>query len=353
MKNRTSLWVALTVLSLSSVGFARSPSALLAAVTLEEAPDPAPTAEPASAPAAKAGAAGRIESAAERRKAAFDAFDIGEVDVALQSMKDLLRECLALSEEECKPTTRAVLYRDVGIILADGKSDHEGGVRAMRQAVRANREITLPDAYRSPKTTAAYDEARRVELGFVPATPAAPVAAAPATPASSAEEPWGTSGMDKHLLVHVATSIKTGSAMASGPYGSDSVGQGLFGLQLAVAGITDGNIALGLMGRVDYKWWLDFGSASDWGAWGFQPFVGGVFGRGTPLLHCLWGGVGFEHAPSWGKTGVAAHALYGLSFYEGIEAGIGVDFFHTPDVFYGAGLTEVLFGVHVGFTDVF
>lgn len=292
-----------------------------------------------------------VKSAGERRKAALTAFDIGEVDAALSEMKALLRECLALSEEECKGTTRGVLYRDVGIILADGHGDHAAAVRAMRQAVRAWKEITIPATYRSPKVTAAYDEARRQELGFVPAAPPAPAPITATPPAAGAPSSnWAQSNADKSVLLQVVGTLKAGTGMVSSGSSSGSSGEGSAGLETAVGHVSPGNLLVGGLMHVDYKWPMPQPSA-EWGNWGLAGIIGGAFGRSSPTtFHYVFAGLGFEHWPTDGLTGFAFHARYGASV-NGAGLGVGVNLFHTPGP-YNLQVTEVLIGVHIGYADL-
>jgi hypothetical protein len=241
-----------------------------------------------------------------------------------------------------------VLYRDVGIILADGKHDHAAAVRALRQALRAHREIPIPDAYRSAEVDAAYDEARQAELGFTPVRPPAPVEVAAAAPAETGTTNWGQGGSSRQVLLHAVATLRTGNLDAF-----NSTGLGLFGVQGAVTYVARNGIAVGGLTRVDYKWLLQNGQ--DWGAWGMSGTFGGVFGRSNlTTFHYVLGGIGFEHWPDVGKAGLAFHALYGASL-GGFGLGVGVDAFLTTigmPPYYSQDVFEVLCGVHLGFADL-
>jgi len=329
------------------------PSRLLLEINLDD-PPPAAGSSESTSPAAPAEAEGSApaapppKSASERRKEALTAFDIGETDVALEGMKDLLRECLALSEEDCPPATRAVLYRDVGIILADGKGDHEAAVRAMRGALRTNREIGIPDDYRSTKVTAAFDEARRQELGYVPNRPLAPVERTSTAAAAAAAA--GQGHLDKPVLLSVTGSLKAGAWFAN----SVNSEEGLLSLEVAVGHVQKSGLLLGGMVHLDYKWPFDVPSAET-GTWGMAGVLGGAFGRSDPKgFHYLFVAPGFLHWPTDGLAGFALHGRYGVSL-DGLALGVGLDLLHTQIPFYygtSIGFTEVLFGINIGYADL-
>ena len=290
-------------------------------------PPPGPSAPPAP-------------SVSERRQQALSAFDTGQVDPALDQLRDLLRECLALPESECDLVTRSLLYRDAGVVLAQGKSDHTGAVRVLRHAIRADRNVSIPEAYRTPKVNASWDEARRIE-GLPVVTPAVVPVAPAAAPATLAPEPVAKP-RQPNILFHGVANLKVGGLI--GNTGSEPVGQ--LGLEVLTAhvGRATGAFAGGLL-HTEYKWFLDNGA--NWGAWGLAGAFGGTFGRNRPSsCGYLMGGIGFVHWPDVGRAGFALHARYGASL-KGFGLGLGADLSHVP--FSTGSVTEILFGIHMGF----
>ena len=221
----------------------------------------------------------------------------------------------------------------------------------MRQAVRAWKEIVIPADRRSPKVTAAYDEARREELGFVPAAPPAPVTTTLAPAAGGAVATTGEPGnADKSVLLQIVGTLKAGTAIANAGGSSGSGGEGSAGLEMAVGHVSPGNLLVGALMHVDYKWPMRQPSA-EWGNWGMAGILGGAFGRSSPTtFHYLFAGVGFQHWPTDGLVGFGFHARYGASV-NGAGLGVGMNIFHTAGP-YNTQITEVLFGVHLGYADL-
>ena len=60
----------------------------------------------------------------------FTVNDSDEIIYGLGAIKGLLRHCLSLSAEQCQPRVRAILYRDVGVMLAGGKGE---GLRFLKK----------------------------------------------------------------------------------------------------------------------------------------------------------------------------------------------------------------------------
>lgn len=296
------------------------------------APTIASSPEPEDAPE------GAPRSLDERRAQALLAFYMGEVDQSLEKMKDLLRECLASAE--CSPPTRAALYRDAGIIAAEGKEDHATAVRAFRRAIAADRTTSIQSKYQTTKVIAAFDEARRAE-GLSPVTTLTPPGVVGSSPPPAADVPTVVPAPRvPNVLLHVTGGLKLGSTMAYGAYAT-----GQLTLETLVAHVGKTNAFVGALAHGDYNWAID--DPSNFGSWGLSAMVGGASRRTAPAkLHYLTGGLGFVHWPFVGQAGLALHARYGASF-RGLALGLDADLSYLPGA--SQDVTQVLFGFHVGF----
>lgn len=162
-------------------------------------------------------------------------------------------------EAECDRPTRAALYRDAAIILADGKQDHTSAVRAFRHALQADSTVTIPDVHRTTKVNAAFDEARQVE-GL--SQPAPVVAAPPLTVAPEGDSESAPQVHDPRFLLHVVGAMKVGPTW--GDRSNTATGQ--LSLETLGAHLGKTNAFIGGLLHADYNWFIE--NSSNWGSWG-------------------------------------------------------------------------------------
>lgn len=92
--------------------------------------------------------------AGERRKAMLE-YELGEYPAAHLRLRAAIQQCTA-RRAKCDKMTLAVLWRDLGIVLAGGLKKPEPAVGAFRKALKYYEAIAVPKQYLSPTVQSAY-----------------------------------------------------------------------------------------------------------------------------------------------------------------------------------------------------
>lgn len=160
------------------------------------------------------------------RKAALLEYRLGDSAAASARLKGALRRCQT-ARSICRAPHEAVLWRDLGIVLAAGLEKPDQAERAFRQALELNGTITIPPEHEHPMVTQAFARAG----GKSQAAPSVNEHAPSAEDEGRRPLPNGFMPLDPF---HAGFVIGSGASWLSGdwPSGVDRVGP------IAVMGIT-------------------------------------------------------------------------------------------------------------------
>jgi hypothetical protein len=155
-------------------------------VVLEEAAEePIVPAEAEAAPKPETARSLAVSLAADR-KAAMLEFDTGQREPALVRLRGAIQRCLR-AKDICSDGTLAVLWRDLGIVLAQGYGDSAGATDAFERALLLSPQTAIPAPYESPAVRSAYEAAGGTWTAKAESPPVAPEPAKPPPPPA---EPW-------------------------------------------------------------------------------------------------------------------------------------------------------------------
>lgn len=246
---------------------------------------------------------------------------MGDVERALSELRALLRACSSQTSS-CDRMVVAELYRDLGVVLADGRAEHDRAVQAFSEALMRDPDTELPQQYQTPRAARAFDEART----RVPASGEGGGAAATAP------------SRTRRSFILVDAVGRYGAL--SGPWNYTSAATGQVGGALTL-GLLPGDGKFSMAGRLrGGAYFGDYGSVGFGGAAGL---VGGVWNRpGQRDFGYLYGGVGLDLVGS-DATPVLNFSGVGGVTVNHIDLGIGVEFG------FGDQFAMALIGLHVGF----
>ncbi len=312
-------------------------------------PTPARQAEPAP-PAAENASAPSAESTSPPTpewKKAMTLYEIGEVEKSLDVLRAKILSCENESTPACTDSDRAALYMCIGIVLAGGQNNHNGGVQAFKKALSLDDQMRVAPEFSIEPVTKAFSEAYtgKASVTAAPAKPA-PRPAAPQVTSPGRydeglgdeddedDEPEAKYDPEKGRLFWMAT--------GGGRYG---VGQGgattQVGGALAFAGLPGETSGFTLGARV--RSGAIFSSDPTLGYLGMQMLIGGTTGpRKNNQFTFITGAVGFENYFGQNRSALTGHFFAGTSLGGLIVAG-GVDVALGDDVAYA------LFGLEIGF----
>lgn len=321
------------------------------------APHTAPAEPPAAQPNSAAYEPERVATTSAPTpewKKAMTLYELGEVKESLTLLRTKILSCDGESTPTCSNAERAALYMCVGIVLAGGQSNHNGGVQAFKKALSLDNQMRVAPEYSTAPVTNAFYEAYTGNAVAAPATPqlqsqpqpqsqpqSQVQTTAPATPADTGNNDDDDDDDDepkfdpeKKRLYWLAT----GGArygIGNGAKAAVQVG-GALGLA-GVPGETSG-FTLGARVRSGALF-----SEETIGYIGTQMLVGSTSGaRKDNRFNFIFGGVGFENYFDYNSSAVTGH------FFAGTSVG-GLILSGGIDVAIGSEVGYAIFGIEVGF----
>ncbi|HSC89812.1 MAG TPA: hypothetical protein VLC09_21190 [Polyangiaceae bacterium] len=310
-------------------------------------------AAPADAPPTAAGSTERVEleeaaapSAADimaRRKKALLDYDTGATDEAFDGMRAAVLGCEEAGPEICPDASRAVLYRDLGIILAQGKGRHDAAVQAFKKSLVLKPNITIPEAYSTAKTSGAF----RAAQGHEPAPPAA--GAETATAKAAAQEPVASRPDDDKMgfvLFDAVGRVGWGTAQTCSTY-CYTTGYFFQGVGVDVTiGFTPAHGAFAIAAEVGGGAYTSSGSGT--GYLDASLLLGAILRTSEPgHFGYVLGGAALQPF-----TQSAGGGFFGGRFVGGYNWG-GFDLGGTIDVGSLSGYTALMFGLRLGYGGLF
>ena len=289
-------------------------------------------------------------------------FNVGAIEEAYAELCRVVLECDERGDAVCDPKREALFYRDVGVVLAAGKKQHDAGVQAFKKAISLDPLVSIPQEYRSEKVNRAFAEAlygpqRQIAPSFdlEPTRPSVHEV----NPSSAPQGPRKNGFFMVEAVGKLGIMGEVRSDCDVVDCNDSAAGVSTLGIAGTVGGTpTNGPFALAGRARVGAYYWRESGSPA--GYFGTAALAGAIFGKRTePRFAYVLAGPGFESHPASGEFLFTAHALGGVSL-NGFDIGGGFDVAagELSDPFPSPGFDRtysymVLFGVHVGYAGLF
>ncbi len=282
-------------------------------------------------------------------------YELGQVEESLAMLRKQVLSCGDAGTPACDDSERAALYMCVGIVLAGGESNHNGGVQAFKKALSLDETMRVAPDYSTAPVKSAFNEARGVEEIAPEPVSLAPVQEEPPPPyeeeeGEDDEEPEASYNPNKkRVFILAAGGVKYGFIEQSYDYyyddfdyysGSEFRGATQLGGSVAFGGMPGETSGFTLGGRVRGGALL---AGEAVGYLGGHMLIGGTMGPRTDnRFFFIGGGAGFETYLGYSRSALTGHFMAAGSIGGFLIAG-GVDVAVSNEITYA------LVGVEVGF----
>lgn len=336
-------------LCLTSFVLVSSWGSLSAAQSQPATANPVPPA--AAAPAPAAAPSGSVATDPPVWKQAMTLYELGQVEESLAMLRKQVVACGDAGTAACKDSERAALYMCVGIVLAGGQSNHNGGVQAFKKALTLDETMRVAPDYATAPVQSAFDEARGVAVAPAPVA-AAPVQAVPPAAEDDDDDDDDDAPYDpnkKRMWIMAAGGVKYGFISRryeyydedfDDYYETDARGTTQLGGSVAFGGMPGDTSGFTLGARVR-SGVLFVGD--NVGYIGSHMFLGGTMGpRVDNRFFFIGGGAGFESYFGEDRSALTGHFMASGSMGGFLISG-GIDVAVSEYVNY------FLFGLEVGY----
>ncbi len=278
-------------------------------------------------------------------------YELGQVEESLAMLRKQVLSCDDAGTPACDDSERAALYMCVGIVLAGGESNHNGGVQAFKKALSLDETMRVAPDYSTAPVKSAFNEARGVEEIAPEPVSVAPVQEEPPPPYEDkeevAEEAYNPN--KKRVFILAAGGVKYGFIEQSYDYyyddfdyysGSEFRGATQLGGSVAFGAMPGDTSGFTLGGRVRSGALF---ARETVGYLGGHMFLGGTMGPRTDnRFFFIGGGAGFETYLGRSRSALTGHFMAAGSL-GGFLVAAGVDVAVSDD------LTYALVGLELGY----